>query len=197
MLLKQVLLKSLQISLDKKPVLDSLFHKVAGSQACNFTKKRLQQQYTIGLLSALSALSPQNFSLKKFLILFSKKVCFFKKVFLVFRERYIQNSDIYRTRSIFRALPNINDRTFCKNNYLAHFSASVKIFSQKKLLQFRKELARPSYFLITIEREEFCSVHMKGLLFRSLFLKKNIQRPKALFKKRLYQRCFTMNFIKF
>ena len=49
---------------------------------------------------------------------------FRKQNFLIFRERYIWNL------SIFRTLSNIYDWAFCKNSYVAHFSASaLKIFS--------------------------------------------------------------------
>ena len=74
----------------------------------------------------LLSLSPQKFSLKIFLYFFLKKIysgkvsyifskkafqetelsyIFLKKFFfLIFRERYIQNPGIFRTRSIFRTL---------------------------------------------------------------------------------------------
>ena len=77
--------------------------------------------------SALFDISPDNFSLKKFLIFFLKNPAlkksllflkksfsdfqktelsyiFFKKVFLIFRETYIQIPGIFRTKSIFSTL---------------------------------------------------------------------------------------------
>ena len=61
---------------------------------------------------------------------------FRKQNFLIFRERYIQNSGIFKTRNIFRTLSNIYDETFCKNSYLAHFSASgPKTFPCKTFLK--------------------------------------------------------------
>ena len=88
------------------------------------------------------------FSQKKAYLIFWKPsknyLCFRKRNFLVFRERYSQhiqtfqhmfstyNPSIFRGRSIFRTiaylepaafgkLPSIYDGTFCKNSYLAHF----------------------------------------------------------------------------
>ena len=72
--------------------------------------------------------SAQNFFPKKFLIFFPKKTCsekvpyiFSKKknsLFLgngtTFRERYIQNHGVFRTRGIFRTLSNIGDGMFWK-----------------------------------------------------------------------------------
>ena len=71
------------------------------------------EKYLMQLSSALSGLSPQIFSLNKILIFFLKKFTVFsqkrppnfhetelsyillEKVFLIFRERYIQNHDIF------------------------------------------------------------------------------------------------------
>ena len=79
------------------------------------------------LPSALSGLSPQNVSLKNFFFFFLKypalknsfvfslknfsnfqetvlSYIFFKKVFLIFREKFIQNPSMFITRSIFKTL---------------------------------------------------------------------------------------------
>ena len=127
------------------------------------------------LPSTLSDLNSKFFP-KKFLIFFPKKPAlknfptfspksfsniqetelshiFLKNLFLVFWERYVQNPDIFKTRSIlrnlayleleaysqpsifrtrdiFRTLSNIYDGTFCKNSYQAHSPSSArKIFT--------------------------------------------------------------------
>ena len=66
---------------------------------------------------------------------------FFKKVFLVFLERYIQNTDIFRIRSTFRTLVYSEPETysehcqtsmmvsFARNSYLAGVLASTLITS--------------------------------------------------------------------
>ena len=131
------------------------------------------QQYIMELPSAFSGLGPKNFSLKKFIIFFPKRLalkkfliffqkslqfssknphipgngtflCFRKRNFLIFPERYIQNPSIFRTRcifrtliylepwhiqnhgifrtrGIFRTLSNIYDGMFCRNSSLALF----------------------------------------------------------------------------
>ena len=94
-----------------------------------------------------SASSPKLFSLKKFLkntcsekvsYIFSKKsfsnlqemelsYIFFKNVFLIFCEGYIQNPrhilnpGIFKSQDIFRTLPKIYIQRFAKNSYLTHF----------------------------------------------------------------------------
>ena len=99
------------------------------------------------LPSARSGLSPKIF-LKIFLIIFPKKTCsekfsyvfskkppnfqeiklsyiFLKIVFLIFRQRYIQNSDIFRTRSIFRTLVYSEPETYsghCQTSAMACFA---------------------------------------------------------------------------
>ena len=96
------------------------------------------------LPGALLGLSPLNFFLKNlliksflyflknaFLIFGKRKLSYFflKKVFVIFRESYIQNPIIFRT------LPNIYDGTFCKNSYLSHFSAWTSLKSKAQLIE--------------------------------------------------------------
>ena len=84
---------------------------------------------------------------------------FFKKVFLIFWERNIQNPDIFRTRSIFKTRGIFrtlsSDGMLCKTSYLAHFPHSaLKIF-----LYFGKR-----NFLIFLEKEVYSLIFL--LYFR-------------------------------
>ena len=94
----------------------------------------------------------ENGNLEENLLNIKKNLYFRKRNFLIFRERYIQNPSIFRTRSIFRTLVYLEPETyseqrqssamecFAKNSYLAQFL----IFSEMKLswliflLYFRK-----------------------------------------------------------
>ena len=88
--------------------------------------------------------------MKKFLTFSQKKtfLIFSKRNFIIFWERYIQNPNIFRTRSIFRTrgifrtLSSIYDGIFCKNSCLVHFSAQARKIKinppQEKFLYFTK-----------------------------------------------------------
>ena len=122
------------------------------------------------LPSALFGLSPQKYSLKIFLIFFLKKPAlkkflifpqknfskfqetelsyiFLKKVFLIFRERSIQNPDIFRTKSILTTLlysePEAYSK-YCQKSTMERFAkiATVALFKRKldisASLYFRK-----------------------------------------------------------
>ena len=64
---------------------------------------------------------------------------FLKQVFLIFRERYIQNPSVFRTSGIFRTLSDIYDEKFSKNSYGVRFSAPVSKFFPKNSLYFLKK----------------------------------------------------------
>ena len=77
---------------------------------------------------------------------------FRKRNFLIFWKRYIQNPDVFRTRSIFRTLVYLEPETyskycqtwtmerFAKNSYLAHFFIlpEIELSSLIFLLYFRR-----------------------------------------------------------
>ena len=116
--------------------------------------------------STLFGLSPQNLLWKSFLYFLQKSFSnfFLKKVFPIFRERYVQNPGISRTRNIFRTLTNSKLEAysatwyvqnlkhiqntvkhlwcFAKNSYLVHFLAlTIKnsvYFSKQNFLIFPK-----------------------------------------------------------
>ena len=90
-------------------------------------QQKINSEVVVYYGATISGLNPQNFSLKNFLYFFLKKPAlkkflifsqknftnfqeaelsyiFFKKVFLIFRERYIQKPGKFRTRSLIRTL---------------------------------------------------------------------------------------------
>ena len=94
---------------------------------------------------------------------------FFKKVFLIFQEKYIQNSSIFRTRSIFktrrifRTLSSIYDGMFCKNSFLPHFlrpnsknrksSYFFLYFGKSNFLALRENTEKYIIFAVSLEKE--------------------------------------------
>ena len=121
-------MQSLTNSLASPLVLDKTCQSASwvNNLALHNLLKYWHEQYNMQLLSALSGLSPQNFSPKKFLIFSPKKNLFWKsfiyflkqssllpsfqetelpysllkEVFPIFRERYIQNPSIFTTRGV-------------------------------------------------------------------------------------------------
>ena len=128
--------------------------------------------------SPFSGLSPENCSLKKFLVFFDLKKSLIFSGSGTFRERNIQNPSIFRTRNIFRTrgtfrtLSNIYDGMFCKNSYLAHFSAPASKFFPKNSLYFLKK-SRPNFqemelFLYFGKAITELFFHFRKRIFRTL-----------------------------
>ena len=106
---------------------------------------------------------------------------------------YIQNHSMVRTRGIFRTLSNICDGTFCKNSYLAHFSAQPQkikkstprkflIFSQKKAVLIFQETDSPPpklFFYISSKELIFFRKTKKFFIFQELELS-CIQKPSIM-----------------
>ena len=111
------------------------------------------------LPSALSGLSPQNVSLKNFFFFFLKyptlknsfvfslknfsnfqetvlSYIFFKKVFLIFREKFIQNPSMFITRSIFRTLVYLDPGVYseyCQTSFFYMFLI-IHIYNDNKIV---------------------------------------------------------------
>ena len=91
--IKQAVLKNFAIFKEKTPVLESLFNKVAGLQACDFIKKRLQHRcFPVNVTKFLSMLVLTKsanglfcVTLLYHLTLFSK---FIQNYYLIFSFRY-------------------------------------------------------------------------------------------------------------